>query len=281
LAAVGDLATDTHVEGGDGRFTAEVSRDWEIWGPNGGYIAAISLRAAGAHSRFDRPASLVGHFLGVADFAAIDAHVTTLRSAKRAESIRVSLTQREQPIFEALIWAVGDVSGLEHDVTQMPQKPDPETLPTIAERIGDQPDENPYHRFWSNFDERVADEDWIDDWQNRPPRDPEFGHWYRFVPTSTFEDPWVDACRSVILIDTLGWPATTQLHPRNGYMAPSIDLACAFHRTRPEEPWLFAHATAESAANGLIGCESRVWSRDGALLAVGSSQLLCRPMPGP
>ena len=39
----------------------------EIWGPMGGYVASVALRAAGAHSRFDRPASIVGHFLGVAE----------------------------------------------------------------------------------------------------------------------------------------------------------------------------------------------------------------------
>lgn len=279
---MGDLGVDTHVDGDNGEYTATLSRDWEIWGPNGGYIAAIALRGAGAHSRFDRPATLVGHFLGVASFdAPLDVRATTLRSAKRAESIRVSLTQGEQPVFDALVWAVGDVGGLEHDVTTMPSKPPPEGLPTVAERIGDDIVKNPYHRFWSNFDERVPDDDWIDDWQNRPPREPVHGHWYRFVPTSTFDDPWVDACRSVILVDTLGWPAVCQLHPRNEFMAPSIDLACAFHRFRADEPWLYARATAESAAGGLVGCESRVWARDGTLLAVGASQLLCRPMPSP
>ncbi len=279
---MGDLAIDTRVEGGSGEYTATLSRDWEIWGPNGGYIASIAMRGAGAHSRFDRPASLVGHFLGVASFdAPLDVRVTTLRSAKRAESIRVSLTQGDQPIFDALVWAVGDVAGLEHDLTTMPNKPAPEGLPTIAERLGNQVDENPYHRFWANFDERVPDEDWIEDWQNRPPAAPVHGHWYRFVPASTFDDPWVDACRSVILADTLGWPAVCQLHPRNSFMAPSIDLSCAFHRVRAHEPWLYAEATAESAANGLVGCASRVWARDGTLLAVGASQLLCRPMPNP
>ena len=29
--------------------------------------------------------------------------------------MRVSMTQGGQPIFEALVWAVGDVAGLEHD----------------------------------------------------------------------------------------------------------------------------------------------------------------------
>ena len=48
---MGDLGVDTAVEAlGDGRYRAHVSRDWEIWGPEGGYIASLALRAAGAES---------------------------------------------------------------------------------------------------------------------------------------------------------------------------------------------------------------------------------------
>jgi acyl-CoA thioesterase-2 len=277
------LAADTTVKGGDGQYSIQLARDWEIWGPNGGYIASIALRAAGEHSRFDRPASIVANFLGVASFdAPLDITVRTTRGAKRAEAMRVELSQNDQPIFDAMVWAVGDVSGFEHDTTQFPTSSDPESLPTVAERLAAQGVENnnPYHRFWSNFDERVPDEDWYTgDWETRPPRDPNFGHWYRYVPESTFADPWVDACRSLILADTLGWPAVCQLHPRNDFIAPSIDLACAFHRADPTEPWLYARTVAESAANGLVGCESRVWSRGGKLLAHSTSQLLCRPAP--
>jgi len=279
---MGDLSIDTAVTGGDGHYTARVSRDWEIWGPNGGYIASIALRAAGEHSRFDRPASIVGHFLGVAAFEPVDIAVVTRRGAKRAEAMHVSLTQHGEPIFDAMVWAVGDVSGLEHDATVRPERPHPETLPTVADRLaarGEVP--NMYHRFWSNFDERVPDEDWIDDWPNRAPADPVNGHWYRYVPASTFADPWVDACRSLLLVDTLGWPAVCRRHLDTAYIAPSIDLSCAFHRFAPSEPWLYAQASSPSAANGLIGCEGRVWSQDGELLAVGASRLLCRPAPAP
>src|SRR5690349_14812682 len=133
---MGDLAIDTAVEGRDGRYTASLSRDWEIWGPNGGYIAAIALRAAGAHSRFDRPASLVGNFLGVGDFdRPLEIETTTLREAKRAQSIRVAMTQQGLPIFDAMVWSVGDVAGLEHQAEPMPEAPPPESLRSDAERL--------------------------------------------------------------------------------------------------------------------------------------------------
>ena len=44
---MGDFEADTRLEGENGRYRASISRDWEIWGPNGGYVAAIALRAAG------------------------------------------------------------------------------------------------------------------------------------------------------------------------------------------------------------------------------------------
>ena len=272
---MGDLAIDTAVEGSDGHYTATISRDWEIWGPNGGYIAAIALRAAGAYSRFDRPVTLAGHFLGVADFdTPVDLDVTPLREAKRAQSVRVSMTQRGAPIFDAMVWSVGDVAGFEHDVSEMPDVPEPETLRTAAERMAEV-GVGPNFKFWDNFDQRPCY--WVDDWENREPAAPVAGDWYRFVPRSTFDDPWIDACRSMILLDTLGWPAAMRLHTKSAYIAPSIDLSVAFHRSKAEEPWLYAQASCPSASGGLIACESRVWSRDRTLLAVGSGQLLCRP----
>src|SRR6059058_5989441 len=101
---MGDLAIDTAVEGHDGRYTARFSRDWEIWGPNGGYVASIALRAAGEHSQFGRPVSIAGHFLGVATFDEVTVETKTLRMSKRAESIRVSIRQNRNAIFEALVW---------------------------------------------------------------------------------------------------------------------------------------------------------------------------------
>jgi acyl-CoA thioesterase-2 len=274
---VGDLAADTEVFGRDGAYERFLSRDWEIWGPNGGYVASVALRAAGAHSRFDRPASIVGHYLGVASFDdPVELTTTTLRATKRVESIRVSMCQRDQPIFEALVWAVGDVDGLEHDATEMPTAPEPTDLLSVQERLRDVA-ENMYHRFWRNFDERPLT--WIDNWEARDRQAPNFASWFRYLPVDTFADQWADACRSLILVDTLPWPAANRYYVNDhGYIAPSIDIAVEFHRFRAEEPWLLAQASARSAHAGLLGGHVDVWARTGELLASGVSQMLFRPM---
>ena len=275
---MGDLAADTAVTGSVGRYKATLSRDWEIWGPNGGYIAAIALRAAGAHTQFGRPVSIAGQFLGVAGFDEVVIAVKTLRVTKRAEAMRVSMSQGKSPIFEALVWTCGPLDGLEHELAMSPAKFEPESVPPTSERLAEAGIQ-PMYRFWTNLDERSETWRSADEWEHREPTFPSFERWYRFLPTSTFDDLWVDACRSLILIDTLGWPAVCQLHVESAYVAPSIDITCTFHRARITEPWLFAQGTSLSANAGVVGCEGKVWSRDGALLAMGTSQLLCRPVP--
>jgi acyl-CoA thioesterase len=274
---MGDLDADTKVTGSVGRYSARLSRDWELGGPSGGYIAAIALRAAGEHSRFGRPVSIVGHFLGVASFTDVIVETTTLQLTARAESIRVTMKQHKNEIFEALVWTCAPMDGLEHELALSPASYEPDSVPSTAQRIAEEGLE-PIYAFWKNFDERAQTWTKRDAWANRTPEYPAFERWYRYLPTSTFDDLWVDACRSLILIDTLGWPAVTTLHIDSGYVAPSIDIACTFHRARIQEPWLFAQATSVSANAGVVGCEGKVWARDGALLAMGTSQLLCRPV---
>ena len=93
-------------------------------------------------------------------------------------------------------------------------------------------------------------------------------------------DPFVDAARSVVLIDTMAWPAACLPYvPDSGYVAPSLDVTAQFHRAVPDSEWLLCEARAPIAQHGLIGGQTRVWSTDGKLVASGGGQLLCRPQP--
>jgi acyl-CoA thioesterase II len=276
IDAMGNLADDTAVSGRNGQFTAELSRDWEIWGPNGGYVASVALRAAAAHTELVRPASFQCHFLSIARFEEVQLEVRTLRKSKRVESMAVSMRQNGTAILEAIAWFVADGDGLVHDHAVMPAVAAPAERPFITELLP--PDEPMRFRFWMNFEHKPLD--WWDTPADRPPGEPEFLGWYRYAPVATFADPAVDACRSLLLCDTMGWPAATRAHPWDiPWMAPNIDLAVQFHRAAPETDWLLIDAVAPVAEDGLIGFRTQVWSEAGSLLASGSGQLLCRPVP--
>jgi acyl-CoA thioesterase II len=272
---VGDLAADTAIEGSDGRYRARLSRDWEIWGPNGGYLAVIALRAAGARTPLRRPATFACHFLGVADFGVVDLDVRVVRESRRAASIAVSMTQAGKAVLEALAWIVGDVDGLEHDAAPTPSVPTPDELPNVDQLMAGR-ERGPYHRFWSNFDERPLQ--WVENWETREPADPSFRSWYRYVPRDTFDDPFVDAGRSLLLADTVGWPAAVRAYGSDlPYYAPSIDVAASFHASAPDTPWLLVEGRSPVARDGLVASSVSVWSADGQLLASGGQQMLCRP----
>jgi acyl-CoA thioesterase II len=273
---VGELAADTAVDGRAGSYHGQLSTDWEIWGPNGGYVASVALRAGATESRFDRPASMSCHYLSGATFGPVDLHVTRLRQAKRAESLRVTMTQDQKPVLEALLWMIDEVDGLEHDHAPMPDVPAPAELQPI-EALTSDPRSNRYS-FFGNVDERPTE--WIQNWEDRPPGEPRVRSWFRFRPVATFGDPIVDACRLLILMDTMEWPAAVRAHTGQlSWIAPSLDLSVRFHRFEPDSDWLLSDTTAAVATDGLIGGAASVWSSTGRLLASGGEQMLCRPVP--
>jgi acyl-CoA thioesterase II len=277
---VGDLATDTAVQGEGGHYVGEVSRDWEIWGANGGYLASIALRAAGAHCGRLRPASLTCQFLRPGRFQPVQIEVQTLRATRRAEASFVTMRQGGDDILTAQVWGVDENDGLEHHHSTMPVDGPPEDTPTVYERLeaAGRLDEQPPFRFWQNFESRPLN--WVDDWQTRPITAPEAGGWYRFLPSESFDDPWVDACRAVILADTFTWPAATRAHPPdNPYIAPSLDLAVQLHHDVSDSPWLLAWGVAPVGHRGTLGCTTNVWAADGRLAAIGTGTCLCVPAP--
>ena len=274
----GDFDVDTAVEGTDGRYRATLSDNWELWGPAGGYVSAIALRAAGAHSRFERPASYVCNYLGVAQFAPVDIGVSTLRSAKRSEVIRVVLGQKDRVFLDATVWTIdANMHGLEHDAAPMPEVPGPDGLVPWQDIAP--PSDVLYERFWSHVEERIIDQ-WMGRWRDRAPGPPVRESWCRFRPNATFDDPFLDAARAVLLVDTMGWPAAMMAHTGDpSFVAPTIELSVRFHRLAPSSEWLFGRTSSPIATDGLIGSTAQVWAQDGTLVASGGQQMLCRPVP--
>jgi acyl-CoA thioesterase-2 len=278
---MGDLGADSAVEpveGCVGRYVARLSRDWEIWGPMGGYVAAVALRAAGAESPFARPASFSGHYLGVAAFDEVQIDVEALRTGRQAASQRVSVRQGERAILEALVWSVADSPGLEHDLAVAPDVPGPKELPSVQDLVG--PDAPPPFPFWNNFESRPLS--WIADWPPPGPLDPIWQTWLRLLEWDPGADPWLDAARSLLLVDLPSWPSGSRPHAWSEppFIAPTLDVSAAFHRLAAAEPWLLVEGTSPVATDALMGWTARVWTTSGSLVASGGGQTLFRPVPG-
>jgi acyl-CoA thioesterase II len=156
----------------------------------------------------------------------------------------------------------------------------PDDLPTFAERVAALPPDAPGPAtvaFFENLDHRALD--WHDQWPPPGPIEPRARLWLRFVPASRFDDPWADACRMLVPVDTYGWPAASRAH---AYLDPApavavtVDLSARFHRPTDDE-WLLVEAVSPVGTDGLVAATGRVWDRSGALLASGDQTMLCRP----
>ena len=258
----------------EGCFHAQIHKEWRLWWPAGGYVSALALRAAGAASRFKRPASIAVQYLSMAAFEPVDIRVNVMRRGKRTEALQVVMAQKERPVLTAQVWMVGQGDGMVHDNTKMPDVPGPEGLDDMSTLTNG---ENGDKGFFANMEQRPVG--WIP-FGDRMPGEPVVQSWYRFRPRTRSLDPVADATRSLVLIDTFSWLSTYGAHPTTGaspWIAPNLDLYVRFHADTTAHDWLFSEMRSDIAKDGLIGAEGTVWTPEGKLAAAGSTQLFCQP----
>jgi acyl-CoA thioesterase II len=265
-----NLEQATRVEEESGTYLAHLSEGWEIWGPNGGYLASIALRAAGMVAQIQRPASFYCHFLSSPAFDAVQLKVSLLKRGRRAESFAVEMTQESKPILHALVKTAADAPGYSHQHPKAPKVPPPETLKSYDELLATR--QRPAFSFWDNIERRPVDQSTSDE-----PSAPTLQEWARYRPEACFEDPFVDAARALILLDTYGFPAAYRRYRSWEYLAPNLDTSAWFHNFDPGCEWLLIVNECIVADRGLMGVNGRVWGTDGRLLATGSAQLCCIP----
>jgi len=271
---MGNFAADTALAGGGGRYRARISPEWKVWGPLGGYVAAIALRAMGAETDLRRPASITCQFLAMADFDEVDVEVGTLRRGRRSHALQVHIRQRGNPILAASGWVVDDaLTGLEHDFAAMPAVPPPAALRSYAELSANYSDWFPV--WHGSIDGRPVQFE-----LEEKPGDPLWHTWMRVVEPLPEGDPFLDAARSLMWLDLMMWNAASAPHPwPPSHIAPNLDVSAVIHAPAAEHEWLLCDANAPLAREGLIGCAGRVWTPTGRLVASGTSCLFCVPNP--
>lgn len=264
------LVEATAIGSGDSGSTATLDPAWDIWGPAGGYVAAIALSAVRTRAEAgNRPVTLTGQFVRMARPGLLDVEVAPVRTGGTA-LFAVTLSQEGRPVFLAQVWTTVRNDASLPLAPVMPDVPPPSGLRGQGELMAERGVEQ--IAFWRNLEGRPVNFRQPDD---PPAADPHQLRWMRFLDWTPTDDPFLEAMRHVLLIDIGIWPAHWHRQSeRGGYLAPSLDVWAHFHGGAPAGEWLLSDADADVSGHGLISGRVRIWSEDGRAVATGGGNCL-------
>ena len=109
------------------------------------------------------------------------------------------------------------------------------------------------------------------------PTAPIVREWAPLSAHSVLRRPIPRCGRTLILLDTYGFPAAYRKYRNWEYLAPNLDTSAWFHCLSPSSDWLLIDHECTVAGRGLMGVSGKVWDTDGRLVATGAAQLCCVP----
>jgi acyl-CoA thioesterase len=255
---------------GGGRFAATMSERWWVGrGPNGGYVAAVILRAMQAAASGDRPPrSLTVHYLRAPATGPVELTVEVEREGGRVTFLSARMTQQGKVQATALAVLSEDWSESGYSELQMPDAgapgelhaPDPATAPGMPAML-------------QNYLLRPA--------MGEPAFSggaPLTAAWIR-----TREPRLLDAPLAAAFLDA--WFPAAFVHLDGPRRAPTIDYTVHFRSplpapgAAPEDAYLAVFKSG-LARHGFFEEDGELWSADGTLLAQSRQLALLLDPPG-
>lgn len=266
--------SDTEVSRVDGALVAEVCPAWEgaPQTPNGGYLAAIALRAAGLVHPELRPASLHCTFLNRANYGRAEVQLSELRASSKAVCLHVALVQASVPVLHATVWlTAASAVGYDFQSGQLPDTRSPDSCRNMLE--------GPIAPCWNTVEFRSPSEDPV----ARGPSEPFFRGWHRFKQEEGADDAFLSAGRLLFLADMRAFGPVVCQQGKNFFELPhfaaTLDLHGQFFESSGPDSWLLMDAQVDAARAACLGSRVEAWSEQGRRLASFSVTNLCRPNP--
>lgn len=250
----------------------------------GGQVAGQALVAAGRTVERGDTHSLHAYFLRPGDpTTPIIYEVDRIRDGRTFTTRRVSAIQHGEAIFHLSASFQPPEDGPEHQA-EMPDAPDPETVPTFEERVAAMPtDELPEEvRQWLTrerpIEVRSVGAGSPFDRTRRPPRQLVWIRARGRLPDSLLLHQCVVAYASdMTLLDTITMPHGI-VWADGRYAMASLDHAMWFHRPFRADEWLL-YAQESPIAHGARGfATGRLFTRDGKLVVSVAQEGLIRPL---
>jgi len=257
-AAVHPFDLDTAVKNlGEGRFEAEMSERWWVErGPNGGYVAAVVLRAIQAAAAVERaPRSLTVQFPRAPVAGPVEIEVKTEREGGAVTFLSARMEQHGKLQATALAVLADDLEASGFAELQMPAvDPPAELYSPDPTQVSGMP------AMFQNYDVRPALGD-----EAFSGGAPYSGLWIR-----ARQPRLLDAPLAAAMLDA--WFPAPFIRLDRPVPAPTIDYTVHFRAplpepgASPEDPCL---ATFRSglARGGFFEEDGELWSQDGSLLA--------------
>ena len=247
----------------------------------GGQVAAQALMAAGRTVEHGRVHSLHSYFLRPGDPSIpILYEVDRIRDGRSFTTRRVVAIQHGRPIFNLSTSFHDDEAGFEHQFP-MPEAPDPETLPTITERLG------PWREELGEWLDRPRpiDQRHIGElpWLHHEPRAPYQRLWIR-ADGKLPDDPLLHAC--VVTYASVLSRFDTILNPHEvrwtdpEFLGASLDHCMWFHRHFRADEWLLFDSDSPVAAGARGIARGFLFDRSGRLVVSMVQEGLARLRTG-
>jgi acyl-CoA thioesterase len=256
--AVHHFDADTAIQSlGDGRFAAEMSERWWVGnGPNGGYVAAVILRAIEAMAKPERaPRSLTVQFPRAPLAGPVEIAVEVTREGGHLTFLSARIEQGGEIQATALAVLAEDRGGDGYSELQMPDAGEPGELhsPDPGQVDG-------MPTMFQNYSVRPA--------LGEPAFSggaPYSGAWIR-----SREPRLLDAPLAAAFLDA--WFPAPFIRLERPRAAPTIDYTVHFRSplpppdAAPEDPYLVVFRS-NLARHGFFEEDGELWSADGTLLA--------------
>lgn len=262
-----ELDADTAVSAvGDGRFTAEVSSRWSVGGgPNGGYLAALLLRAVLAESRHPDLLTMTVHYLSRPAIAGCTISIRNLRTGRGHSTFAAELAQDGEVRCASLL-----TLGLLRPAGEGDFQPPPPAVPSPEASIPvDRAFEAP--ALWERLENRAASAE--DLFSNRSePGEATTGGWTRLR-----DGRETDALAALVFLDC--WPPAVFSRTLVADLLGAPTLEYTVHmRNRPASDWCYARFETATLAGGYVEEDGRLWDERGLLVA--ESRQLARYLGG-
>ena len=242
---------------GDGRYEGRIDPGWWIErGPNGGYVAAIMLRALTEHvaDPARTPRSFTQHYMAPPVEGPVEVEARIERSGRRVTFTSGRMLQDGRLLATSQAAFALPMRGVEFCDIVPPDVPRPESLVPLPAMPDPPPFRDRYHTLWAI---------------GAPPlsRSPEAvtGGWIRLAEPRPLDHLLIAA-----LTDAWMPPVFSRLDERVG--VPTVDLTIHFRASLPlpdarDDDWVLASFRTDAAADGFLEEDGSLWSRSGVLLA--------------